>query len=117
VALVTPLRDGMNLVAKEYVAAQDPQDPGVLILSKFAGAAAELSVGALTVNPHEAEGVSAAIRRALDMPLDERKARHAPMMRIIMQNDIDHWAESFLAVLAEAQPRGFVDNIRALFAQ
>jgi trehalose 6-phosphate synthase len=118
VALVTPLRDGMNLVAKEYVAAQNPDNPGVLILSKFAGAVAELSEGALVVNPHETEGVSAAIRRALDMPLDERKARFAPMMRVITANDIDHWAQSFLDALAETQQRaGIVDNIRALFAQ
>ena len=118
VALVTPLRDGMNLVAKEYVAAQDPENPGVLVLSKFAGAAAELSDGALIVNPHETEGVSAAIRRALDMPLDERKARFAPMMQVITTNDIDRWARSYLEALGETQARaGIVSNIRALFVQ
>ena len=75
VGLVTPLRDGMNLVAKEYVAAQDAEDPGVLVLSRFAGASAELK-SALLVNPYDPEAVGAAIRRALDMPLDERKRRH-----------------------------------------
>jgi len=67
--LVTPLRDGMNLVAKEYVAAQDPEDPGVLVLSRFAGAAAELD-GALVVNPHQVEAVAEAIATALEMPLE-----------------------------------------------
>ncbi len=71
VGLVTPLRDGMNLVAKEFVAAQDPDDPGVLVLSRFAGAARELQA-ALIVNPYDPEGVSIAIDRALAMPLPER---------------------------------------------
>src|SRR5204862_4737285 len=75
-ALVTPLRDGMNLVAKEYVAAQDPEDPGVLILSRFAGAAVECKT-ALLVNPYDPDAVSASIRRALSMPLEERRARHS----------------------------------------
>src|SRR5437899_2856770 len=74
-ALVTPLRDGMNLVAKEYVASQDPKDPGVLILSRFVGAAVELDA-ALLVNPYDSESVAAAIAQALSMPLDQRKARH-----------------------------------------
>ena len=71
-ALVTPLRDGMNLVAKEYVAAQDADDPGVLILSRFAGAALELEA-ALLVNPYDTEAVAAAIARSLAMPLEERR--------------------------------------------
>ncbi len=117
VALVTPLRDGMNLVAKEYVAAQDIIDPGVLILSQFAGAAAELGEGALVVNPHDSEGVSVAIRRALEMPLDERLVRFTPMLRTLEENDIDHWADRFLAALdASHPPAGIVDNLRALFA-
>ena len=74
--LVTPLRDGMNLVAKEYVAAQNPDDPGVLILSRFAGAARECEA-ALLVNPYDPEGVGSAIDRALSMPLEERRERHA----------------------------------------
>ena len=75
-ALVTPLRDGMNLVAKEYVAAQDADDPGVLVLSRFAGAAHECAA-ALLVNPYDPEGVAIAINRALAMPFDERRQRHA----------------------------------------
>src|ERR1700682_4722177 len=71
--LVTPVRDGMNLVAKEYVAAQDPDDPGVLILSRFAGAAAECTA-ALLVNPYDPEAVATSIEHALSMPLDERRA-------------------------------------------
>ena len=95
VGLVTPLRDGMNLVAKEYVAAQDPEDPGVLVLSRFAGAAAELD-GALIVNPHELEAMAEAIGTALEMPLEERKERHARMFAHLVANDIDRWAERFL---------------------
>ena len=109
IGLVTPLRDGMNLVAKEYVAAQNPLDPGVLILSAFAGAADELSDGALVVNPHEAEAVAPAIRRGLEMPLGERRDRYRRMMRVIREHDINHWADNFLASLmdegeAAAQP-------------
>ncbi len=98
-ALVTPLRDGMNLVAKEFVAAQDPEDPGVLILSKFAGAAFECKP-ALLVNPYDSEGVAAAIYRALSMPIEERRARQDALYRIICESDIKHWPERFLAALA-----------------
>ncbi len=104
VGLVTPLRDGMNLVAKEYVAAQNPLDPGVLVLSQFAGAADELD-GALIVNPHEPEAVAAAIRFALEMPLDARQARHRRMMEVLRKNDIHSWTSKFLATL-EATRRG-----------
>lgn len=105
VALVTPLRDGMNLVAKEFVAAQDPADPGVLVLSKFAGAAGELATGAIIVNPHDTEAVAGAIGRALAMPLPERRARHARMMAVLEPNDIGSWAHRFLAALMrEARP-------------
>ncbi len=99
VAMVTPLRDGMNLVAKEFVAAQDPDDPGVLVLSQFAGAASELGGGALMVNPHEIEGVAASLRRALEMPLPERKERYQRMMTVLLANTIDHWAQSFIDAL------------------
>ena len=95
VALVTPLRDGMNLVAKEFIAAQDPEDPGVLILSRFAGAARECKE-ALIVNPYDTEGVGNAICRALAMPLEERRERQAALFRVIGDNDISHWAERFL---------------------
>jgi trehalose 6-phosphate synthase len=97
-ALVTPLRDGMNLVAKEFVAAQDGEDPGVLILSRFAGAARECGA-ALLVNPYDPEGVAIAINRALSMPLSERRQRHAQNYRVLMANDITHWAERFLTTL------------------
>ncbi|MFG1373517.1 alpha,alpha-trehalose-phosphate synthase (UDP-forming) [Xanthobacter oligotrophicus] len=100
VAMVTPLRDGMNLVAKEYVAAQDPADPGVLILSQFAGAAAEMGTGALIVNPHDTEGMANALRRALEMPLAERRERYARMMQVLEARDIDRWAADYLAALA-----------------
>jgi len=98
VGLVTPLRDGMNLVAKEYVAAQNPEDPGVLVLSRFAGAAQECAA-ALLVNPYDPEGVAIAINKALAMPLAERQERHAHNFRVLRQNDIGRWAERFLAAL------------------
>ena len=104
VALVTPLRDGMNLVAKEYIAAQDPENPGVLVLSEFAGAAAELT-GALIVNPHESDAVAAALKRALGMPLPERRERHGPMLDHLLVHNIELWAEDYLAALAETRQR------------
>lgn len=99
-ALVTPLRDGMNLVAKEYVAAQDPEDPGVLVLSMLAGAAAELDA-ALLVNPYDLDGVADAIARASTMSLGERRERWQSMMRPIAGNDIHAWCRHFLDRLAE----------------
>jgi trehalose 6-phosphate synthase len=117
VALVTPLRDGMNLVAKEYVAAQDADDPGVLVLSQFAGAAQELD-GALIVNPHEPEGMAEAIKIALDMPLEERVERQRGMYEHLLANDIDRWAESFLTALGESREQpGLLKGLRQLFAQ
>ena len=100
VGLVTPLHDGMNLVAKEYVAAQDPGDPGVLILSEFAGAAEQMEA-AILVNPHDSRGVADAIRRALEMPLDERVERWKALDEGVRTNDIAAWRRSFLAVLEE----------------
>src|SRR5947207_10678555 len=88
--LVTPLRDGMNLVAKEYVAAQDPTDPGVLILSRFAGAAAECKA-ALLVNPHDPEMVATSISHALSMPIDERRNRHAAILQNLSANTLGTW--------------------------
>jgi trehalose 6-phosphate synthase len=99
VGLVTPLRDGMNLVAKEYVAAQDSGDPGVLILSRFAGAAAEFREGALLVNPYDPDAVAAAIARAMAMPLAERKSRHAALSATLLRNDISKWGDKFLSSL------------------
>jgi trehalose 6-phosphate synthase len=86
--LVTPLRDGMNLVAKEYVAAQDPNDPGVLILSRFAGAAVD-GKRALLVNPYDAESVAAAIVQALAMPLEERRERHVALLQGFLKNNVN----------------------------
>jgi trehalose 6-phosphate synthase len=115
VALVTPLRDGMNLVAKEFVAAQDPEDPGVLVLSQFAGAAAELDQ-ALIVNPHETEGVAAALKRALDMPLEERRRRQSKMFAHLAKYDIERWAKSYLSTLADTRQRpSLFDGLRTLF--
>ncbi len=101
IGLVTPLRDGMNLVAKEYVAAQDPEDPGVLILSRFAGAAAQLGEGALLVNPYSAEEMSDAILRALRMPRDERQARWRRMMDNVEQQDVIWWRKRFTDLLMD----------------
>ena len=100
VGLVTPLRDGMNLVAKEYIAAQDPEDPGVLILSRFAGAAAECSAAVL-VNPYDPEAVATSIAHALSMPNEERRMRHETLLRVISDNDLDSWGEHFLAALTQ----------------
>ena len=99
--LVTPLRDGMNLVAKEYVAAQDPEDPGVLVLSSFAGAARELDQ-ALLVNPYDLDGVAAAIARAVSMPLEERRERWEAMMACLRDHDITDWRRSYLQTLRAA---------------
>jgi len=95
VGYVTPLRDGMNLVAKEYVASQDPADPGVLVLSQFAGAAEQLP-GALVVNPFDLSQMADALACALSMPLNERKARHADMMARLRANDLSTWRDAFL---------------------
>jgi trehalose 6-phosphate synthase len=102
VGLVTPLRDGMNLVAKEYVAAQDPDDPGVLVLSQFAGAAEEMEE-ALLVNPYDADDVADRLFEALGMPLDERRDRHAALLERIRSQDAKAWLESFLARLEETR--------------
>jgi trehalose 6-phosphate synthase len=94
VAMTTPLRDGMNLAANEFLAAQDSDDPGVLVLSQFAGAAVELDE-ALIVNPHETDAVAAALKRALEMPREERRQRHAPMLAHLLKNDIKRWSRSY----------------------
>ncbi len=100
VALVTPLRDGMNLVAKEYVAAQDPADPGVLVLSRFAGAAEQMAE-ALLVNPYDTARTAEAIQRALQMPLAERQQRHQALLARIRTHDVHWWRESFLHALQQ----------------
>ncbi|MBU6493148.1 MAG: alpha,alpha-trehalose-phosphate synthase (UDP-forming) [Burkholderiales bacterium] len=95
VGFVTPLRDGMNLVAKEYVAAQPPEDPGVLVLSCFAGAAQELQ-GALIVNPYDIDGMAEALNQALAMPREARQARYQDMMRSLRENNLSRWRDRFL---------------------
>jgi trehalose 6-phosphate synthase len=109
VGLVTPMRDGMNLVAKEYVAAQDPEDPGVLVLSRFAGAARQMTE-ALIVNPYDVDEVADAIQRALDMSVEERKRRHALLMAGLVKDDVKAWRERFVAELGEAPSVGEGDR-------
>ena len=101
VGLVTPLRDGMNLVAKEYVAAQDPENPGVLVLSLFAGAADEMQ-GALLVNPYDLDGVADAIATAATMALPRRIERWRVMIEQLRRFDISYWRRSYLQALEEA---------------
>ena len=101
VGLITPLRDGMNLVAKEYVASQDPDDPGVLVLSQFAGSAHELHQ-ALIVNPYDVGEIGEAVERALRMPLDERRKRWSDMMEVLRNNNISRWRERFITALQSA---------------
>lgn len=98
VALITPLRDGMNLVAKEYVAAQDAENPGVLVLSKFAGAADQMTE-ALIVNPFDREETAEAIHQALTMPLEERRRRYDSLMDGVRSSDVMAWRESFVSAL------------------
>lgn len=101
VGLVTPLRDGMNLVAKEFVAAQRTTDPGVLVLSRFAGASATLRE-ALAVNPYVIEETAEAIRTALEMPLAERRLRQRKLLRVVRRDTASAWAEGFLTDLASS---------------
>jgi trehalose 6-phosphate synthase len=101
VGLVTPLRDGMNLVAKEFVAAQNPADPGVLVLSRFAGAAQQLD-GALRINPHDADAMADAMDRALAMPLAERRERWQSMWAAISDRNPLAWGRGFVAALLRA---------------
>jgi len=96
--IVTPLRDGMNLVAKEYVAAQNAADPGVLILSRFAGAAEDMT-DALIVNPFDAEEIAEAMHQGLAMPLDERQARHKSLLARIRASSARQYCLTFLAAL------------------
>lgn len=103
VGLVTPLRDGMNLVAHEYVGSQDPKDPGVLVLSRFAGAA-EIFDTAILVNPFDTDETAEALRMALDMPLDERIGRWQALMDAARKHNVNDWATSFIERLAPAVP-------------
>ncbi len=110
VGLVTPLRDGMNLVAKEYVASQNPEDPGVLVLSQFAGAAAEMD-GAVIVNPFDEEGMMDGLQSALRMSREDRIERHQSMMEILKRNDLQRWRRRFLDALRT--PRATSDRAGA----
>ncbi|WP_044540821.1 trehalose-6-phosphate synthase [Bradyrhizobium sp. LTSP885] len=105
VGVVTPLQDGMNLVAKEYVAAQNPADPGVLVLSKFAGAANELDA-ALLVNPHDIDGMARTIAAALAMPVTERRMRWEAMMAKLNAGTIQQWFADFTEALQDTQGTG-----------
>ena len=98
--LVTPVRDGMNLVAKEYVAAQNPEDPGMLVLSSLAGAARELT-DAVIVNPYDRDEVADGLATAINMPLNERRDRHAAMMTVLRENDITAWRQRFVDALLD----------------
>jgi len=104
IGLVTPLRDGMNLVAKEYVAAQSEEDPGVLVLSRFAGAADDMD-GAVIVNPYDIEGTAEAMHRGLIMPLDERQDRWRRLLAQVKEHDIVSWRQRFVAALSEDTPK------------
>ncbi len=113
IGLVTPLRDGMNLVAKEYVAAQNPADPGVLVLSKFAGAAQELDA-ALLVDPQDIEGMARRIAAGLAMPFEERRARWQQMMDTLLRNSIHAWFTSFMQALKAPAPANVIPLEAAL---
>jgi trehalose 6-phosphate synthase len=102
IGLVTPFRDGMNLVAKEFIAAQNPVDPGVLILSTFAGAAKELDA-ALLVNPHDVDGMASQIAKALTMTIEERRERWQQMVTKLKHCSVQNWFSSFLHMLSEAR--------------
>jgi trehalose 6-phosphate synthase len=101
VGLVTPLRDGMNLVAKEYVAAQNPFDPGILVLSKFAGAAKQLE-SAIIVDPHDIDGLAAAVARALAMSREERRERWRAMTNVLESSSLSSWFSDFVGALTQA---------------
>lgn len=103
VGLVTPIRDGMNLVAKEYVASQNADDPGVLVLSTLCGAAIELADGAVLINPYDKEGVAEGLKTAIDMPLGERRERQRQMFETLQRNDIYTWCRRFIEALERAQ--------------
>lgn len=103
VAIVTPLRDGMNLIAKEYLAAQDPDDPGVLVLSNLAGAARELTA-ALQINPYDPRALGHALETALTMSLTERRERHAQLLLDLRRHSLKHWLDRFVEAV-RAAPR------------
>jgi trehalose 6-phosphate synthase/phosphatase len=122
VMLVTPLRDGMNLVAKEFVTCRTDED-GVLVLSELAGAAAEMGE-ALQVNPYDIEGMAQAFDTALTMPDEERRLRMRSLRQRIAARDVHHWAQSFVEALGSAAPAvpsqvvlSSMDDLEALAAR
>ncbi|KUM23167.1 alpha,alpha-trehalose-phosphate synthase [Mesorhizobium loti] len=115
VCVVTPLQDGMNLVAKEYVAAQDPNDPGVLVLSKFAGAAEDFNDDeALLVDPNRPDEITAAISRAANMPCEERIQRWRPMKDKLEAYTVHDWAADFVRELDKSRITAPADHFRHL---
>ncbi len=116
VGLVTPLRDGMNLVAKEFVAAQNPGDPGVLVLSRFAGAALQMR-DALIVNPFSPEEVSEALHQALTMDLPERVRRWESLNHGVVTDDVSAWRDDFVAALKATRERPLTERPRTLAAR
>src|SRR3546814_866884 len=98
IGFVTPLRDGMNLVAKEYVAAQDPNDPGVLVLSRFAGSGKQMQA-ALIVNPYDTEGVAERLQTARHMSVEERRERYRELMQGLVESNVERWSDDFLRTL------------------
>ncbi len=113
IGFVTPIRDGMNLVAKEYVAAQDPADPGVLVLSTMAGAAEELT-DAVLVNPHDVDAVAEGLHRGLTMSLEERRERHRAMLKVLRQNDIGAWRSRFIDELVATSQAPVLERRRSV---
>src|SRR3546814_13493677 len=93
IGFVTPLRDGMNLVAKEYVAAQDPNDPGVLVLSRFAGSGKQMQA-ALIVNPYDTEGVAERLQTARHMSVEERRERYRELMQGLVESNVERRSEA-----------------------
>ncbi len=111
VGLITSLHDGMNLVAKEYVAAQDPANPGVLVLSRFVGAAKQLDA-ALLVNPHDVDGLARCIAEAFAMPLEERHQRWAAMIHALEASSLKAWFAAFVGELEGCPPRAGQPAVR-----
>ncbi|MEO0730061.1 MAG: trehalose-6-phosphate synthase, partial [Pseudomonadota bacterium] len=112
IGMVTPLRDGMNLVAKEYVAAQNEDDPGVLVLSKFAGAAEDLKE-ALLVNPYDTAEVAEALQTAMNMSKEDRREAHSALWARVQENDVEQWRKTFLMDLMAAREHERVAQSRA----
>jgi trehalose 6-phosphate synthase/phosphatase len=99
---VTSLKDGMNLVAKEFCAAQ-VDELGVVVISEFAGASAELQHGALVVNPNDLAGIAEAVYKACVMPVEEKRSRMRLLRDIVRTYSVQNWAEAFLTAALDAR--------------